>query len=63
MNWLTAREVAERYGVPVTRVRKQLERRAFGDRQIRAGKGKTQPWLIDQNAAEEKFKHGKKKTD
>lgn len=57
-DWLTAKEVANRHGVKVTRVRTDLRRNVFGERQRKTGSDKMDIWLIREDAAKEKYGEG-----
>lgn len=51
MNWMTAKEVAERFGVNISTVRTHIERNKFGDGQRKTGTDQRDIWLIREDAA------------
>ena len=52
MDWLTAKEIAERFGVNILAVRTHLRRGKFGDGQRKTGTDQRDIWLIREDAAE-----------
>lgn len=52
MDWLTAKEVAERFGVNISTVRTHIGRGKFEDGQRKTGTDQRDIWLIREDAAE-----------